>query len=197
MKKNIILALTILLSIFAEAATDVKPPETTKTIDLSSQESKVEFLAVGKPSMLKINGTGGKLKGHVRFTNLIVDADCTVPLEGITTGIGLRDEHMKNKYLEIAKFPEATLKISELKIEKDFLKEKGIQKNIPFKGKLKIHGNESDVEGTADIASDDKNISIQAKTKTNITAHKIDVPSYLGIKVADEVEIKVDLKIKK
>lgn len=195
--KNLLITLTILLSVFAEAATDKKPQETTKTIDLSSQESNVEFLAVGKPSLLKINGTGGKLKGQVKFTNLIVSADCTVPLEGITTGIGLRDEHMKNKYLEIGKFPEATLKISELKIEKDYFKEKGIQKNIPFKGKLKIHGNESDIEGTADIDSDDKNISIQAKTKTNITAHKIDVPSYLGVKVADEVEIKVDLKIKK
>lgn len=195
--KNILITLTFLLSVFSEAATDVKPLEITKTIDLSSQESKVEFLAIGKPSLLKINGTGGKLKGQIQFTNLIVSADCTVALDGITTGIGLRDEHMKNKYLEIGKFPEATLKISELKIDKDFLKEKGIQKNIPFKGKLKIHGSESDIEGTADIDSDDKNISIQAKTKTNITAHKIDVPSYLGIKVADEVEIKVDLKIKK
>ncbi len=195
--KNILIALTILLSVFAEVSADVKSVETTKTIDLSSQESKVEFLAVGKPSLLKINGTGGKLKGQVQFKNLTVSADCTVALEGITTGIGLRDEHMKNKYLEISKFPEATLKISELKIEKDFLKENGIQKNIPFKGKLKIHGIESDIEGTADVDSEEKNISIQAQTKTNITAHKIDIPSYLGIKVADEVEIKVDLKIKK
>lgn len=194
---KIIFILSFLFSTITLATADVKPQAVPKIFDLSTQESNVEFTAIGKPSLLKINGTGGKIKGRASFTDLLVSADFIVPLDTIVTGVSLRDKHMKEKYLEIEKFPEATLKITDLKMEKDFLKDKGTQKNMSFKGKLKIHGTESDIEGTADIESEEKVISIHAKTKTNITAHKINLPSYLGIKVADEVEIKADFKIKK
>ena len=40
-------------------------------VDLTKQTSEVEFFAVGKPSLLKINGTGGKLIGKsVALRNL-------------------------------------------------------------------------------------------------------------------------------
>lgn len=184
----------ILISTTTFAAPD-KVVISSKSYDLSKQESQVEFWAVGRPSLLKINGTGGKLTGKVDFNGSQGSGEFIVPLEPITTGISLRDDHMKKKYLEIEKFPTAVLKITEIKFEKDFLKENGTQKNIPFKGKLTIHGNESDVLGFADMESTDQLISIQAKTKTNITDYKMDILSYLGIKVADEVEIRVDLKI--
>lgn len=197
MKSIYCITLATIISLPAFCANEVKLNAKIKTIELSSQESTVEFLAVGKPSMLKITGTGGKLKGHVDFSGLNVTAECIVPLDTVTTGIDLRDRHMKNKYLETSKFPEATLVITDLILEKNYLLEQGEQKNVPFKGKLKIHGEESNVEGLANLISDNKTITILAITKTNITAHKIDVPSYLGVKVADEVEIKVNLKIKK
>ena len=106
------------------AATEMKATENIKFIELSSQDSKVEFSAIGKPSMLKINGTGGKLKGRMEFQGLHVRAACVVPLDSITTGIDLRDNHMKNKYLEIGKFPEASLTITELLLEKNYLMER-------------------------------------------------------------------------
>lgn len=168
-----------------------------KVFDLANEESKVEFKAVGKPSMLKINGTEGKLKGQVQVNGEVVSGEFIVPLDSVTTGISLRDEHMKKKYLETDKYPNAILKISELKLAKNVLKEMLSQKGVPFKGILNIHGNESPVEGTADIDVTEKVISIIAKTKTNITAHKIDLPTYLGVKVADVVDIITELKLKK
>ena len=36
----------------------------------------------------------------------------TVPLANLSTGIGLRDHHMKEKYLEVQKYPSATLTIA-------------------------------------------------------------------------------------
>lgn len=169
----------------------------TKVIDLVGQESKVEFLAIGKPSLLKINGTGGKLKGKIEVSGTKVTGQLSVALDLITTGLNLRDEHMKNKYLEIAKFPEASLQISELQLEKNLFTISGSQKGVPFKGKLKIHGVEKDIEGFADVDSDEKVVSISAQTKTSISAHQIDLPSYMGIKVADEVQITTQFKLKK
>lgn len=176
----------------AQAAPDMK-----RTVDLLNHDSKIEFLAIGKPSLLKINGVSGKATGLLEISKNIVTGLLIVPLKEITTGISLRDEHMKEKYLEIEKYPEATLKISELKMEKDFFTENGSQKNVPFKGNLKIHGVEREIQGTADFESNDKIILVNAKTSTNITAHQIEIPSYLGIKVADLVEIKTEFRIKK
>lgn len=171
--------------------------EVSRVIDLGGQESKVEFLAIGKPSLLKINGTGGKLKGKIEVSGTKVTGQLLVPLDPVTTGINLRDEHMKNKYLEISKFPEASLQISELQLEKNLFIISGSQKGIPFKGKLKIHGVEKDIEGLADVDSDEKVVSISAQTKTSISAHQIDLPSYMGIKVADEVQITAQFKLRK
>lgn len=172
-------------------------PQKARVIDLASQESKIEFLAIGKPSLLKIRGTEGRAKGQLSVDAGTVSGEIVVPLEKITTGIALRDEHMKTKYLEISKFPEATLKIDGLKLAEDPFSKPTTLKDVPFAGKLKIHGEERDITGTADISSDQNHVTIVAKTKTNISAHKIELPSYLGIKVADDVEINAELKIKK
>lgn len=184
---------------FAAAVSLAVAPELQggKIFDLASEESKVEFKAVGRPSMLKINGTEGKLKGQVQISGENVSGEFIVSLDSMTTGISLRDEHMKKKYLETEKYPNAILKISDLKLTKNVLKETISQKEVPFKGLLNIHGIESPVEGTADIEATEKIISIIAKTRTNITAHKIELPSYLGIKVADVVDITTELKLKK
>lgn len=168
-----------------------------RTIDVATQDSKVEFLAVGRPSLMKIRGTGGKLKGKIELSSGSISGELIVPLDPVKTGIELRDEHMKKKYLETEKFPEATLTISNLKLEQDPLEKTFTAKDVPFKGKLKVHGVEQDVTGSLDITSEPNRIDVSARVKTNITAHKIDLPSYLGIKVADDVEIFADLKLKK
>lgn len=166
-------------------------------VNLANQESKVEFLAVGKPTILKIRGTGGSAKGKLESDNGTISGEIIVPILPMTTGVGLRDEHMKSKYLESEKYPDAVLSISDLKLAEDPFSKSMSLKAVPFHGKLKIHGMEKEVSGTLDIDSDASKISIMAKTKTTISAHNIAVPTYLGIKVADEVEIFADLKIKK
>ena len=175
----------------------IAPAGQAETIDLGKQESAVEFTAIGKPSMLKIKGAGGKIAGDVQHENSQITGNFVVALGDMTTGIELRDEHMKKKYLEIDKYPTAVLKISKLVFDKDYFLVKGDQKNVPFTGKLTLHGVENDVQGTAQVVADEKLISVDAKMTTAISQYKINIPSYLGIKVADEVEIKVALRIKK
>lgn len=191
MNKSLISMLLILSSIGSTAVAS------KNTIDLSSQESKIEFLAIGKPSLIKIRGTGGTVKGKLESENGLISGDFIVPLSPVTTGIGLRDDHMKTKYLETTKYPDAELSISSLKLPEDPFQKNVSLKDVPFAGKLKIHGSEKDVNGTLDVSSAGGIINITAKTKTTISAHNIDLPSYMGIKVADDVEIFADLKIKK
>ena len=52
----------------------------------------------GKTHQLRIEDDGTMLK-------------IIVPLAGLQTGIGLRDKHMREKYLEVEKYPDAVLEV--------------------------------------------------------------------------------------
>src|SRR5271154_5346796 len=62
---------------------------------LQSSEPKVSFSCVG-PGGLHIDGTGTTLQLQDKGDVLVL----SVPLDSVTTGIGLRDTHMHEKYLE-------------------------------------------------------------------------------------------------
>ncbi len=53
----------------------------TILLDLSKQISKVEFFAVGKPSLIKINGTGGKLTGNLEIEKNQIKGQFKVKLD--------------------------------------------------------------------------------------------------------------------
>ena len=59
-------------------------------VDLSQQKSDVDFFATGKPSLLKINGTGGKLIGNLELDKNQVKGRLKVKLDEFTTGIDLK-----------------------------------------------------------------------------------------------------------
>lgn len=171
----------------------------SKVIDLTAlgQESTIEFFAIVKPGALRIIGKGSKILGKLEILNQTLSGDLTVQLDEMTTGIELRDTHMKEKFLETKKYPNANLKIYEMKLPQDPFATSMKMNSVPFKGTLKVHDTESKVEGSADIDSTGPVILVEVKTKTTISAHKIEKPSYLGVKVADEIDILAHLKLKK
>ena len=66
----------------------------------AATDSRVSFGASG-PAGMKIEGTTADLSVADDGANVVT----TVPLANLTTGIGLRDHHMKEKYLEVPKYP--------------------------------------------------------------------------------------------
>ena len=187
--KLFLIAFTILSASFSFAA---------EKYNLSQQSSTVEFQAVGKPSMLKINGTGGKLIGNIEIELNHILGEFKVVLSDLTTGIELRDKHMKEKYLEVSKFPEASFNISKIALPTNFLTERKVFSAVPFEGKMKIKNMEKDIAGTADVDTTDiTQIKVSTEFKTGISQYQIDIPTYLGIKVADEVIIKTSMNLKK
>ena len=71
------------------------------------KEVKIGFAASG-PAGLKIEGSTKELTVTEADGNVVVD----VPLASLATGIALRDQHMKDKYLEVSKYPLATLTVA-------------------------------------------------------------------------------------
>ena len=62
-----------------------------------------------------------------------------------------------------------------------------------FRGKLSLHGKEKEVAGTYTAEGG----LVKAKFPLTLSDYAIDVPRYLGITVADTVDVNVELPLKK
>lgn len=100
-----------------------------------------------------------------------------VELESCTTKNSLRDKHMK-KMLQVGKLPKAKLCA--------FIP----MTTGPFKGELEISGKKSRVTG--ELVKEGSKSTL--KFKTTLTQHGIERPSFLGVTVADEVEIEATIE---
>ncbi|MCB9254848.1 MAG: YceI family protein [Bdellovibrionaceae bacterium] len=163
-------------------------------IDLSKTKNQVEFLAVGQPSALKIRGKleKDKLSGSCSLENKQLSCTGKIPLDSLDTGISLRNQHMKEKYLETAKYPESTLVVDpiELGISAD---NPNLEKKGDFKGKLTLHGVTREEKGQYEIKKEAGKLKANFNFEIELEPYKIDIPSYLGIKVSKKVEVKVEI----
>lgn len=179
-----ILFCTFCASIFVEAA-----PQ-----NYSVLSGQVQFLAIGKPAMMRIRGSAEKgLSGTAQVKDKQVTGQFQFKVDELKTGIDLRDRHMKEKYLQTEKFPQAQMEIKKMEMPAD--SELQNAKKVSFEGELQIHGVKKTITGNTTLQKKGKNISAQVEFPTKIADHMIDLPSYAGIKVADEIQITVDLEL--
>lgn len=95
-----------------------------------------------------------------------------VNVKSLKTGVGLRDQHMINKYLEADKYPEVILKIG---------------KGTAGKGEaiLVIKGKEGKVAGTYGTSAN----FLKAEFKVKLSDFGISDINYRGVGVEDEVKV--------
>jgi polyisoprenoid-binding protein YceI len=146
------------------------------------------FVAVG-PGGIKMEGKTSELEvKDLRKTLTVV-----VPLTHLSTGIDLRDSHMKEKYLETGKYPTAELKVprADLKLHKGG---EGVQSEI--KATLRLHGQEKPVTVKYQAKPVPGGYEIVGSFRLNMTEYGIAVPEYLGVTVKPDVEITASFKVK-
>jgi polyisoprenoid-binding protein YceI len=155
--------------------------------------STTSFVAIGRPAMLRIHGESKNLKSHLDLEKQILNGELSMPLADFKTGIELRDEHMKKKYLEIERFPEAILKIKDLQIP--VLKD-GESRELKFTAEMSLHGITHSIDVITQIKMIQSRFDIHAQSNFKLSDFKIDVPTYAGIKVADLVELDIQFRTK-
>ena len=110
-----------------------------------------------------------------------------VELQTLETGIGIRDRHMRNNYLEVEKGPAfATALLEDIRIEK-------MEGKTVFSGMLSLHGKKKKVTGAAELQQKDGRIRVQAQFPVKVSEFEIPAPTYLGVGVRDEIQIKVSM----
>lgn len=157
---------------------------------LKPKSGEVKFTAIGKPGFLKIRGesAGNKPDGFIEVNNDSLVGEFTFDLKSLKTGIDLRDEHMKDKYLEVAKYPTAKLVIKPLSITESDL-DKNLKKD--FSGSLTLHGVTKEISGSAEYSGSSKNLVAQFKVE--LSDFGIAIPEHLGVKVSKTAEVEVSL----
>jgi polyisoprenoid-binding protein YceI len=162
------------------------------------EESKqVRFLAVGKPAMLKISGHGKGPSIEIHLDGKKISGRFEVQLSELETGISLRDQHMKEKYLEVSKFPKATLELNAFELPQDLALLKDALHQQKFSGTLQLHSVSKPVEGVFNLEPSADRVLLKASYNINLSDFGIEVPNYAGIKVADVVEIETQFEVKK
>jgi polyisoprenoid-binding protein YceI len=125
---------------------------------------------VAKSEALRVRGSTGKTGDLLKAQELVL------PLDTLKTGIALRDEHMRKKYFETDKYPDAVLT-------------QASGKDGKFTGELSLHGTKKPISGTYEL----KNGQFIGSFPTRLSDFGIAKARYLGVGVEDQVQVEVTL----
>lgn len=147
---------------------------------------------------------GGSFDARTRMVSgsLQVSASTTDPLAGeiivelgeLDTGIGLRNQHLRDNYLEVGKGPEfARAVLSHVRMN-------GLNAAAPegkgtFSGTLRLHGAERPVAGQVEVRKAGAGLRVRASFPVSIKDFGIAEPRYLGVGVKDQVTVQVNLEL--
>jgi polyisoprenoid-binding protein YceI len=144
---------------------------------------QVAFHASG-PAGMRINGTTHDLDVDDRGASIVI----RVPLANLTTGIGLRDHHMRDKYLQVGSYPNAELTVPRNAIS--FPAGNGTSSGNAT-GSMALHGHSKNVNFHYTLARSGGQLRVAGTTTVNMRDYGIVVPSYLGITVKPDVDVEV------
>lgn len=150
-------------------------------------KSKVSFTAVGSPGAMSFEGRTSDItlaqEGEtLRFT---------VPVDTITTGIDLRDKHMRETYVQSATFPTFVLELPAAQVQ------------LPAAGKAEgtvqatfsAHGVAAPVEVKWNAEKSGQGWKIKASFPFDVGAHGIAIPSYLGVTIDKAMKASVQISV--
>ncbi len=123
--------------------------------------------------------------------------DFKAPVSSLRTGNDLRDEHLQGDgWLDAKKNPFIHFEISEVILGKKGNKalKQGKDTKVEVKGKFTAHGVTQFVTAKGTVNWSGDAIRIKASFPVNLTDHEISVPSIVRLKVANEIQVSVDLR---
>ncbi len=167
MKKNVVPAVLV-VGLLATLVAQAK---------LAGSGGDVQFSASG-PGGLKIVGTTKELAVKDDGTTVTV----VVPLGNLDTGIGLRNKHMREKYLEVAKYPNAELTVPRAAL-------KLAEGAGTAAGTMKIHGQSHPVTFAYSAKKSGSGYAVDGSVHLDMHDYGIEVPSYLGVTVKPEIDV--------
>jgi polyisoprenoid-binding protein YceI len=114
-----------------------------------------------------------------------------VDLASIDTGIGLRNRHMRDNYLEVEEFPYASFRgrITDVRPTA------GGGGRVTASGTFSVHGVSREREIACDVAPAGRGYRARCAFPVLLTDHDIEIPKVMFLKLADEVQVEVEFTV--
>ena len=180
-----------------------------KSFTVNDPNGRDVFTFESKAPLEKIVGTSNKIMGHIQVNPKDITkglkAMFELDLTSMTTGIGLRDQHMRDNFLETGKYPKAILTINKVTKASDkmLMDQKPIKLNA--EGTLDLHGVKKPVQlkyVTVTYFKESKAtkgklpgdlLIINGGFSLKLPDHKIKVPQAIFLKLDKTIKVNVDL----
>jgi polyisoprenoid-binding protein YceI len=146
------------------------------------------FDAVG-PAGLKIEGKTAQLSVAEQDGNLVI----TVAVGSFDTGIELRNRHMREKYLETEKYPNAVLTVARSAIQ---FPADGADTAGSAAGTLNLHGQARPITVSYKAHRAGDTYAVTGSARVKMTDYGIAAPSYLGVTVKPDIDVAVSFNAK-
>ena len=150
------------------------------------------------PAVVQFTGIGPggfKMVGKTAALTLLQDdktLTVVVSLTDLSPGIGLRDRHMRDKYLEVGKFPETTLAVPLASLP---VPGAGAAATGELKGLLTLHGKQKEVPFKYQASCTADNVcTAKGSFTVNMNDFEIVVPSYLGVTLKPDIAVEAQFE---
>ena len=177
MRNILITFLSVLAAALSSSATELHIDKSKNNLVQFSSDAPVE----------KIIGVTDKIDGYVMWKG---DDPVTgsefyfeVDLASIDTGIGLRNRHMRENYLETDKYPHATYSGKLVKVDKSNSEN---EYNVAVQGAFKIHGVEKSADFKGQVLVDGNSYRVVCTFDVILSDHKIKIPKLMFLKLSEK-----------
>jgi polyisoprenoid-binding protein YceI len=198
MKQNQLLALSLgLVFLMTSPTMSFAAPKTMK-VDAGDAGNKVSFTSDAPVEL--IHGNTSKITGHITYDDsLKFDAkhpfkvNFDVDLASIDTGIPLRNEHMRDNFLETGKYPKATFKVSQLTSKAMPPLKPGQKVTLTSLGTFSLHGKTLTKKIPVAVTNRGDKLRIQSTFPVRLSDFDIKRPEVVFQKLAETVFVTVDV----
>jgi polyisoprenoid-binding protein YceI len=145
-------------------------------------------LTIGGSFEARTTALSGRLAAAAGSTPL--DGGISVDLKTLDTGIGLRNRHMLDNYLEVQKGGDfGVAAMSQIDIG---ALDSGITEGTrPFTALLRLHGTTQAVTGTVKLTTHGSSVRAEASFPVRISDYGIAEPRHLGVGVRNDIAVHV------
>jgi len=165
-----------------------------------SAKNVVKFIS--EAPLEEFEGVTDRIDGYVRWEGDQTPPDQTawkscelyfeVELNGLDTGIGMRNRHMREDFLETDKFPFASFKAH----LKDLQKISDTLYTATAEGTFSVHGVDKPLSTTATVTSWPVGLRIQCNFEIKLPDYDIKIPKLLFMKINEVIRLQVNYYLK-
>jgi polyisoprenoid-binding protein YceI len=163
-------------------------------VDLGA-DNVVRFIS--RASIEEFEGVTDRIDGYVLLDGEALTAQTggedtelylEVDLASLDTGIGLRNRHMRDNYLEVEEYPYASY--SGVIVHTVPIAEGGHR--VTSRGSFTVHGVSRDMEIPCDVTSAGDVYRAACSFQVLLSDHDIEIPKIMFLKLADEIQVELD-----